>query len=176
MRLVSPAAVCAAVLVWCSAGVAGCSDNTDQYLSDLKSPNPMVRLSAATQARKSTDPRIVAALGPAVADSSATIRARAVESLGIIGDKGAVPLLIRALRDDDQAVRRKAVEALGKLKDASATQPLLRLLKDQERPYDVVWALGQIGSKEAIPVLTPMLDSDDRYLAYNAMIALRKIR
>ena len=128
------AMLAAALLGGLAAAVAGCSDNVDTYLTDLKSDNPMVRLSAATQARKETDPRLVEALSKVSLDKNATIRARAVESLGIIGDKRAVPALIKGLGDDDRAVRREAVEALGKLKDPSAVKPLLGMLKSDEKP------------------------------------------
>ncbi|MCK6526433.1 HEAT repeat domain-containing protein [Myxococcota bacterium] len=109
-------------------------------------------------------------------DSNRDIRARAVESLGILGDKRAVPALIAALDDRDPGVRREAVEALGKLKDPAAAAPLMKLLASEEKPYDVIWALGQIGDRAAIPQLTTMLESRDKYLAYNAMMALRRIR
>ncbi len=157
--------------------LSACASNAEQYLTDMKSPNPMVRLGAVTQARQEKEPKLVQALSQvSISDANATIRSRAVESLGVIGDKSAIPSLIRALGDDDRKVRREAVEALGKLKDPAAVRPLLAMAKTEDKPYDVVWALGQIASKEAIPILTPMLDSSDKYLAYNAMMALRRIR
>ncbi|HUK93121.1 MAG TPA: HEAT repeat domain-containing protein [Methanomicrobiales archaeon] len=56
-------------------------------------------------------PAAIPALSSALADREKTVRARAVEVLGEIGDRAAIPAIIRALRDRDDEVRWKAVLA-----------------------------------------------------------------
>ncbi len=62
----------------------------------------------------------------------ALIRAHAVESLGRLGDRQAVPALIDALRDPYRLVRAYAAEALGKVGDPQAIDPLLAALEGDE--------------------------------------------
>jgi HEAT repeat protein len=56
-------------------------------------------------------------------------RWKAAESLGRMGDPGAVESLIDALWDDDPRVRLKAAWALGQIGDARAVSPLKRLYR-----------------------------------------------
>jgi HEAT repeat protein len=56
-------------------------------------------------------PPAIPALCAALKDREKTVRIRAVEVLGEIGDKGAIPAIIRALRDRDDDVRWRAVLA-----------------------------------------------------------------
>jgi hypothetical protein len=56
-------------------------------------------------------PAAVPALSHALRAHEKTVRVKAVEILGDIGDKSAIPAIIRALRDGDDEVRWKAVLA-----------------------------------------------------------------
>ena len=56
-------------------------------------------------------PAAVPALGDALRDREKTVRAKAVETLGEIGDPSAIPAIMQALRDGDDEVRWKAVLA-----------------------------------------------------------------
>ncbi|MGA2933775.1 MAG: HEAT repeat domain-containing protein [Methanomicrobiales archaeon] len=56
-------------------------------------------------------PSAIPALSFALKDRERTVRRRAVEILGEIGDTGAIPAIIRALRDPDDGVRWRAVLA-----------------------------------------------------------------
>jgi hypothetical protein len=56
-------------------------------------------------------PAALPALGLALKDREKTVRIRAVETLGALGDPGAVPEIMRALRDPDDEVRWQAVLA-----------------------------------------------------------------
>jgi len=78
-------------------------------------------------------------------DKDSSVRTRAVETLGKIGNREASKAL---------------VELLG---------------RDAENGYPLIWALGEIGDKGAISVLNPMLAHQDLYVRYNARTALAKI-
>jgi len=103
-------------------------------------------------------------------------------------------------------IRRKAVWALAQIRDAKATKDLLPLAAEKEMvpnllvlfantkskdsvplliemaatPGDVqlavIWALGKIGDKRAVPILTRLSKDADKYVVYNATQALKRIR
>jgi HEAT repeat protein len=64
-----------------------------------------------------------------LADDSEINRWKAAESLGRMGDTGAVEALIDTLWDDDPRVRLKAAWALGRIGDSRAILPLRRLYR-----------------------------------------------
>jgi putative membrane-bound dehydrogenase-like protein len=85
--------------------------------------------------------------------------------------------LIEALDDREPDVRAQAVRALGERAVRFSEKYLVRLLNDAEPAVQLqaIIALGRIARPEAIPALLPMLGSDDRYLAFAARQALRRI-
>lgn len=152
-----------------------CNGDIETYVTDLQSPNPMVRLEAAKRTKHLEDKRLAAALVPLLQDDGVDIRHEAALSLQHIGTREQVPALIAALQDEDRGVRLAAVDALGRIRDDRAVEPLLALLATEFEPYSVVWALGNIGSADALVPLTPLLEHDDRYVRYQARRAMLKI-
>lgn len=65
-------------------------------------------------------------------DPSYKVRVQAALVLGKLGNKRAVPALIRALKDSHPTVRAVSCGALGKLGDQSAVPPLREAQKDSE--------------------------------------------
>lgn len=88
------------------------------------------------------------------------VRKFAVDVLGDIGDRSAVPRLIDILGDADENVRVAAAESLGKLRDRRAVDALIGCLA----AYDESWldyaaaeALGEIGDERALgPLMTAL--------------------
>lgn len=115
-------------------------------------------------------------LKDALMDVSTIVRRESAFSLGLLGDKSAVPRLIECLRDPDPDVRNNASEALGLLKDPMAVPFLLELLHDSDIQLvsDVLQALGNIGDGRAIgPLKQYMLKDLD--IKDEAEEALRKL-
>ena len=106
----------------------GCSDDIDQQVQNLQSPNPMVRLETARLAKRQDEPRLAAALAPLLSDPSREIRLTAATSLTYMGTTHEVPALAAALQDENREVRLAAVNALGRIQDERAVGPLLKLL------------------------------------------------
>jgi HEAT repeat protein len=72
--------------------------------------------------------------------------------------------------------RLHAVKLFGYLKDSRAVPVLVPLLKDQEVNWTVLWSLGEIGDKSAIPPLIEMLGSKSPDRRVLAIYALEKLK
>src|SRR5262245_38662776 len=130
------------------------------WVKDLGSKNEDTHTKAATVlavAGKGAVP----ALTQALSDKSGTVRERAAEVLGLIGEdaREAVPALTNALKDRSEEVRSEAADALGRIgpEAKTAVGPLIKLLKDPSDSLREAAArgLGGIGpdAKEAVPDL-----------------------
>ncbi|MFA7516969.1 MAG: HEAT repeat domain-containing protein [Candidatus Ratteibacteria bacterium] len=92
-------------------------------------------------------------------------RRRAVEALGLIGDRRATTYLIKSLKDSDRFVRQNAILSLGWLGDTQAVTPLIQVLAlplenensghtwTREDRLCAIRALGHIGERKAIPAI-----------------------
>ncbi len=102
-------------------------------------------------------------------------RAKAVETLGKIGESAVEPL-IHALNDEHWDVRRKAAWALGNMGE-SAVEPLIHALNDEH--WDVrrkaAWALGNIGDARGVEPLIHALNDEHRDVREEAAWALGNI-
>jgi len=100
------------------------------------------------------------------------LRRNAARALGKLGDRQAVPSLIKCLESSDFYVREAAAQSLEMLRDPVAASYLTSLLSGGVaaavqvpgrphlvQPYEAVLeALGAIGVKEAIPLIEPFLE------------------
>jgi phycocyanobilin lyase subunit alpha len=100
------------------------------------------------------------------------LRRNAARALGKLGDKRAVPGLIKCLECSDFYVRESAAQSLEMLQDKSATDSLMQLLSGGVaaavevpgrphliQPYEAVLeALGAIGATEALHLVQPFLE------------------
>lgn len=95
---------------------------------------PDDREQAAAAMGQARDPRAVAPLARALADSAVHVRRAAIESLAEIGGADAVDALALALRDGEPRLREAAVNALGDLGGAKAIA-LLRQAQRDPTPF-----------------------------------------
>jgi phycocyanobilin lyase subunit alpha len=100
------------------------------------------------------------------------LRRNAARALGKLGDRVAVPALIKCLESSDFYVREAAAQSLEMLRDPVAATALMQLLSGGvqaavqvpgrphlREPYEAVLeALGAIGATEAIPLIQPFLE------------------
>ena len=75
------------------------------------------------------------------------------ESLGHLGDKHAVPILLQATGESESSIRQAAVVALGQLKDPRAVSALALLARDEGLRESAIRALGHIGHVDGLPSL-----------------------
>ena len=99
------------------------------------------------------------------------------DALGKIGDKAAIPGLLKLLEQSDDDVREIVADALGEIGDEAAIPGLLKLVEDLEEDvrYSVADALGKIGSEAAIPGLLKLVDDSDFVVRERVVYALGKI-
>lgn len=157
--------------------LVGClANNSEKYLQDLKSDNAMLQQEAIYKLGEEQDSRAVDALTAVVTGNPLKrIKIEAIEALGKIGEERSGESIIPLLKDDDQAIREVAIEVLGKIKSRKSVPFLIEILPKKETRLTTIWALGNIGDETAIPVLTTLLKSEDKFVRYNATRSLRKI-
>ena len=155
----------------------GCiSNDTEKYIADLKSENVMVLNNAiyylGENKEKLAVPMLIQLLNN---DQPKETRLNAIEALGKIEEAISVEALVALLNEEDKEIKMAACDALGMIKNAKAAGHLIRILQDEDIRLTAIWALGNIGDKNAVPALTTLLDDKDKYVSSNAAKALKKI-
>jgi cyclophilin family peptidyl-prolyl cis-trans isomerase/HEAT repeat protein len=91
------------------------------------------------------------------------VRQRAAMAMGRIGDRLALPLLLRLLEDRDTVVKIEAAFAIGRLGDRAAVRELARQLEQLPLessgswPVEIVSALARLGGPEADAAIAALL-------------------
>jgi HEAT repeat protein len=148
----------------------------------LASDDPAERIEGVRGLSESNDPKAIEYLIGAANDTDDRVRVKAIDTLGHLKAKEAVPVFVQKLflRDTDQATKARLLAALGKIGDDRATSPLVDLLsRDSDRAIHgtAVYALGEIGDPKAIPGLEKLAAStEDPALRTLASDTARKIR
>jgi len=99
-------------------------------------------------------------------DEDVDVSIDAAEALGRIGDPIVVPKLLESLtHDPDGEVKTAVVEALAQIEGVDVIAPLLEVAKVCPDWWDMqlkaVKALGRKRVKEAVPILSTILDDDE---------------
>ena len=92
------------------------------------------------------------------------IKREAVNRLGQLQIKEAVPELISLLNKDSVEIAPFIIESLGKIGDNAAVKPLIAMLEN-DNPLireKTIEALGKIGDKKAVPALISVLEQKDK--------------
>lgn len=113
----------------------------------LESPEPLVRVGAASALSDAGTPESVPALIRALEDEDWRVRARAANALGTFSDGRALEPLGQALRDPAWWVRQDAARALAE--HLGGEQRLIAALSDED-PFARDAALSQLGIKGAV--------------------------
>ncbi|MFK0734212.1 MAG: HEAT repeat domain-containing protein [Gloeotrichia echinulata GP01] len=117
------------------------------------------------------------------------LRRNAARALGKLGERRAVPALIRAMECSDFYVREAAAQSLEMLGDSSCIPRLMELLNNQipgtlpapeppqlSQPFDsIIEALGTLGAVDAILVIQPFLDHFIPRIQYAAARAMYQL-
>ena len=122
-------------------------------------------------------------------DGGYPLRRNAARALGKLGEKKAVPPLMRCLQFPDFYVREAAAQALEMLNDAQAIPALVTLLEGGVeaaqfvpgkphlvQPYEaIIEALGTIGATETIALIEPFVEHPVEKVKYAAARAMYQL-
>lgn len=117
------------------------------------------------------------------------LRRNAARALGKLGDRQAVPGLIRCLDCSDHYVREAAAQSLGMLGDQAAVPALMQLLAGGvaaagqvpgrphlTQPYEaVIEALGSLQARVAVTLIQPFLEHPVPRVEYAALRAMYQL-
>jgi len=136
-----------------------------------------MRKDIENQVQRSQDEEAFTALVHALNDQSSSIRHRAVEALGRIGNDKAISALLNALSDTSSKVRLSAALALGQIGSNKAVDALLPILQDEDSNVrsSAAKALGQLGSDKAVSALLKALRDKNRTVRSTAADALAQM-
>jgi HEAT repeat protein len=154
----------------------------EDQVKKLESDEPAERMEGVRNLSESTDPKAIEYLMVAADDPDQRVSVKAIDTLGHMKAKEAVPEFVQKLflRDTDQAKKARILAALGKIGDDRATSPLVDFLsRDADQPIrgHAIFALGEIGDARAIPGLEKFASTThDAALRTLATETARKIR
>lgn len=153
------------------------SKSYSDYKKDLTSENVIVKKEALEYFCDNPDDSVANDVLKALDDRSTMVKVAAIKAVGSNKIEKAIDKLIALLSDSDSEVVKQSIIALGKIGEKNKSpKAIIPFLNKNEFQYESIWALGNIGDKSAISPLTKLLSSNDKYLVYNATIALKKIR
>ncbi len=151
----------------------------------MKDADPIVRVTELKKLRFLQDPKVNKILIRALSDPDIRVRIKAVDILGARGANEAVGPLSQMLflRSTEPIVKLHVVAALGRIGDAGGVLPVMQYLNEErasdDNPQDcgtAVFALGEMGSEQATPLLTKMIATDKSAMVRQlAKEALEKI-
>lgn len=153
------------------------ADASRSAMPALADPSPIVRIAAAVAVSSLPPDESAAALIPLLSDKDPFVRQEVAYALGGIHNREAVAALVDRLSADKiDGVRGAAAVALGKTRDEVAVVPLAQVLspsnssprgkrkrKGKENEFVLraaAHALGEIGSRAAVPALIEALSDD----------------
>jgi HEAT repeat protein len=115
-------------------------------------------------------------------DPDASIRVKAITTLGVMQAQEAVAPMVQRLfmRDTDLQTKRHILAALGQIGDKRATKPILDFLLDDDVDRDTrgtaIYALGEIGDESALEPLSQIANAEgEQPLGSIARTAAHKI-
>jgi len=131
----------------------------------LKDADPNVRVQELNKLRDVQDPDADRLLIEYLADPDIRVKMKDLDLLGYRETNSAVEPISQMLflRSTEPAVRLHAVAALGRIGDAQGALPIMQYLQeetDDQGRGTAVFALGEIGSDKATPVLIKLTDED----------------
>jgi beta-lactamase regulating signal transducer with metallopeptidase domain len=136
------------------------AESLGRALGDLDDPDASIRRHAAWTLGELEACIAVDRLYPLLHDPDPQVRGTAVWALGEIKDPGSIKHLAESLRDPDPIVREIAVLSLGEIERSSAIEHLEDVVTVHEDLLGpALWALGEIGSREASMVRDRMLEA-----------------
>ncbi len=147
----------------------------------LKDADPTVRVSELIKLRNLQDPEVNLILINSLSDPDVRVKVKAIDILGAREANDAVPPMssMLFLRSTEPIVKLHLVAALGRIGDAQGAVPVMQYLgedQDERGRGTAVFALGEIGSDKAVPLLNMVVAQDQSAMVRRlAQEALQKV-
>ena len=147
----------------------------------LKDADPVARVSELVKLRYLQDPEVNQILMNSMSDPDARVKIKAVDILGAREANESVTSMssMLFLRSTEPIVKLHLVAALGRIGDAQGAMPVMQYLgedQDERGRGTAVFALGEIGSDKAVPLLNTVVAEDQSQIVRRlAQEALQKV-
>jgi HEAT repeat protein len=113
---------------------------------------------------------------PYAGDPHVILRCRAICALAALEDRESAGLIVPALAEGDVGVSRGARHALRRLNASEQVPQILDLVKkDPDRGAEAIATLADLGARDAVPVLVPLLKRPMPYVRAFAAEALCRL-
>ena len=124
-----------------------------------------------------TDDAVRAIIDQTYAHESELMRQSAIFAMGRGGDPRWADIILAELHSDRTALRYEAARACGEMQLRDAVASLINMATDRDRELQdmAIWALGQIGGRQAHEALEDWAGGDDDVMADAAEDALDEI-
>jgi HEAT repeat protein len=153
------------------------SELLDVIIAEAKSGSAEVRLACASALSKYSDRKAVQTLLGLINDDVGHIQARALQSLGLIGDTTIVEKIYEHLNDEYDDVREACLAALILISGNTTIGLFKRDMEsaDKNKRIMAVRALSWIGEANAADVLVDALGNDEAEVRRHAILGLARI-
>lgn len=147
----------------------------------LKDADPTVRVTELERLRFLQDPEVNQILTNSMSDPDVRVKIKAIDILGAREANDAVTPMstMLFLRSTEPIVKLHLVAALGRIGDAQGAVPVMQYLgedQDERGRGTAVFALGEIGSDKAVPLLNAVVAQDQSPMVRRlAKEALQKV-
>ena len=147
----------------------------------LKDADPTARVAELERLRFLTDPEVNQILTGAISDPDVRVKIKAIDILGAREANDAVTPMstMLFLRSTEPIVKLHLVAALGRIGDSQGALPVMQYLgedQDERGRGTAVFALGEIGSDKATPLLNAVVAQDQSPMVRRlAKEALQKV-
>jgi HEAT repeat protein len=147
----------------------------------LKDANPEARVSELEKLRNLQDPEVNQILIDSMSDPDVRVKVKAVDILGAREANDAVTPMstMLFLRSTEPIVKLHLVAALGRIGDSQGVVPVMQYLgedQDERGRGTAVFALGEMGSDKATPLLNAVVAQDQSQMVRRlAKEALQKV-
>jgi HEAT repeat protein len=147
----------------------------------LKDADPTVRVTELERLRFLQDPEVNQILTNSISDPDVRVKIKAIDLLGAREANDAVTPMstMLFLRSTEPIVKLHLVAALGRIGDTQGVLPVMQYLgedQDERGRGTAVFALGEIGSDKAIPLLNAVVARDQSSMVRRlAKEALQKV-
>jgi HEAT repeat protein len=147
----------------------------------LKDADPATRITELERLRNLQDPEVNQILTGSMSDPDVRVKVKAIDMLGAREANDAVTPMstMLFLRSTEPIVKLHLVAALGRIGDSQGALPVMQYLgedQDERGRGTAVFALGEIGSDKAVPLLNAVVAQDQSPMVRRlAKEALQKV-